>query len=660
MFHKKHIVKEQIFVGKKDARKIWEALYGFIGEENLECLESFWRRSDPVSRVEMKFSAGGCAAVFLVNQIPLAMTVSRLPEEADDTLSGRPQSVIPTLYTLLLMKLYYKGKNIDTGSFFGAGVFCRGPTSKYIISGAHLMMPGIVERRVRGDASLSVGDLVFVYSLGNLCPYAVGFATDNLVNLEEFGRGVYVVHCYKDYLWNSYHTMFCGLCPPTLTLPATFKDNEVCEVASSQANCLCDDVGETHPDRRLSIVTDVASESYTENEEIMESAAEIFSVEDNVLDFALCEAIKELSQSRLPLALGEFIPLLLSNFPRFRNKRFDIDFKRTKYKKALSYLLQRGEVISVSEVTKGNFFVTEVNKASVLYCRHRQIYCDFLREFHVPLKGEEDLASDQRTIKNGSKKEIKRRIKSIETLYSPKGRRMLNLQRLLCTGCVPNQPDCVVDVGETSDGHRTYSEVGSDDDFLGKHYSRKHLNGALRKYITSQNILRLGEKGEIPRVLLDPLLAPLLTDSVAEIPITELEDLVITKLFTPVTEILLETTHTVDGASLSGSSISRLIKKGTLPKLLLYSEKRAGRKVVTIVTHLDDYGFELVPLSNLWKQQLSTACTVVDPSKEMLKVKPGTKVSLELHLGGNWVPKLKAILERDLGFPQHLITIRGE
>ncbi|AAZ12336.1 translation initiation factor SUI1, putative [Trypanosoma equiperdum] len=661
MFHKKYVVKGQVSVSKKESKCLWDNIYGIVGEDNLSCLDSFWRRNDSVVRTLWEFSGGGSAVLYSINKVPLVISVNRLSEDADSVCLENQFTIVPTLFMLSLMRCYYKKEDTDFGSLFGARVFCHGPTSRFILSGAHLMLPGIIERRTQTDTPVRKGDLVFIYSLGNLFPYAVGLATDGLAGSNQRGKGVYVIHSYKDGLWNLCFDAFHEYCSSSISVvPSTFRDSEVVEIVSSQMHPVCERTrGETSLNGEADLTDDAAGAS-CEDERVMKAALSLLEDEDNVLDFALCEAIRELNVSALPLPVGEFVPLLLSNYPRFPNVQMRFDFKGTKYRKALSYLTVRDETLIISEEKKGEHFIVSVNKKSDLYRTHRRSYADFLKLFHIPLKEEERLVLEQQALRGGVKKGLQRRIKSVEALYSPRGRSLLNIQLFLCTGILLEQGGVVSGtVNGSSDKFDNHKGSGDDDEYLDDLYSKKQLCDMLRSYISSKNILNIsGDRSGIPCVLLDEFLGPLVRGSVKEIPITELEELILQKLFVPVHKITLETSAVITGGSSSAPTVTQLTKRGTLPKVLIYTEKRSGNKIVTAVKHLDDFGFDLFSLSNKWKHQFSTSCSIFDPSKGMQNLKPGTKIALEVHLGGNWLVKLKKLLEVELGFPHHLIAER--
>ncbi|KAG8344180.1 hypothetical protein TRVL_04989 [Trypanosoma vivax] len=659
MFHKKYSVKDVTTVSAKEAKALREKVLSSVGKEQLSFAESIWKKGEPISRSIWQLSSGGSASIYFLKKIPLAFSTLCLPNDAKESLCISSDLVFPTLFFILMMRDANNGKDIDFTSIFRNNVFCRGPTSQFIVSGAHLMIPGIVNVSTLDQENILKGDAVYIYSTGNRIPFAIGLATEELSRNAERGRGVYILHSYKDNLWEEYFKPFVSACAcPKSILPDTFQEASVNDCLSSPTPRMTM-LEEIHfaNDSTLSVPPEEQNSIFLEK--VVKSAFDTLSNEEKLLDFALCETLRNFKTSSLPIPVGEFIPLLLGNFPRFPDIEMRIDFKKTKYKKALSYLSTRDDTLKISMEGKGCYFVVEVMKSSDLYRNHRHEYADFLRFIQDPMKDQEVIESKRLLNCGVGKGILKSRIKSMESLYAPKTKCMLDLQRVVCTGLFPatdNISGSLMSEENDSGGQQVAYNVGND--FLGDVYSRKYLCNNLRKYISSKNLLRFNSgKNSPPDVQVDTLLSVLVKESTEQICITNLEELLIQKAFLPVHEITLETCQISNNVPSSNLVVSRLVKKGTLPKVSIHTEKRAGNKKVTVVKHLDAYGFELESIATLWKQQFSTFCTVFDPSKEMQKIKNGTKVVMEVHLGGEWLSKLKNVLETDLGFPQHIISV---
>ncbi|ESL11902.1 hypothetical protein TRSC58_00339 [Trypanosoma rangeli SC58] len=661
MFHKKHLIKEQIVLGKKESKRLRDGPAAALGKEYLESLESFWKKSDTITRITWEFSTGGLAAIYVVNGIPLLFSVISLPGDSHGMFPRKDVAPTPTLFFLLLMRNYYKKE--DMISLFGATVWCRGATSQYILSGAHLMMPGIVDIKEESSKTLQMGETVFICSIGTLCPYAIGLSTERLANRAMSGKGVYILHCYKDLLWESYFVAFnafCGSLYPVL--PSTFRANEVVEVITPKSNTVNVVLEEKDNQETIESATDgVVKDCVPSNRDILiETTLKMLELEDGIIDFALCETIRALSQSMLPMPLTEFSPLLISNYPRIPGAKLQIDFKRTTYKKILPYLLMRPDLVTISEEKKGNHFVIRINKSSELLRQHRRNYAEFLQTIHEPAREEEVFEAERQVLRDGAKGGFKRRIVSIETLYFPKNGGVMELKRMLCTGLYTDQLKRK-SLGETQSQSSCLAYNEDNNDFLDELYSRKHLCDNLRKYVKAKGLLDTEDKlcGP-PFVQLKDILLPLASKLDERMRITEVEELVFERLFAPVHQIAMETNQVINGAATSVSFITKTTKRGKLPKILVFTEKRQGNKIVTIVRGLDAYGFDLTSLAAQWKHQFSTFCTVYDPSKEMTKVKQGTKIPLELQLGGDWVSKLKVVLGDEFGLPQHTLNFSGK
>ncbi|ORC87935.1 translation initiation factor 2D [Trypanosoma theileri] len=652
MFHKKHTVKGQEAVSKKESKRIRETIFGYFGKDYLECLESFWKKSDAVTQITWDFSTGGSASFYLVNKIPLVISTSSLPDDSNGLLPRGEIVFIPTLFFLMIMRAYYKGEDVTHTTYFGSSVWTRGATSEYILSGAHLMMPGILDLKVQNDKLLRVGEIVFIFTAGMSWPYGIGLATSDLVNSSQRGRGVYVLHSYRDSLWDSYFMVFnTSWASITPALPVEFQETLVNErllqSEDIQNEVTNEENGVENEEKEIYEVTETTGSDICDDEDLLiKSTLERLSTDDALLDFALCEAIKGITKSMLPLPLTEFSPLLLSNYPRIPGETMQIDLKQTKHKKMLSYLRLRSDALTVSEISKGVFSVVQINKSCELFRKHRLDYGEFLQQVHEPAKEMEILEAEQQALREGGKGYIKRRIVSIETLFSPRGGDAMELKRIICTGLFDNEIQ----------QNFLYSK-DIDNDFLDELYSRKSLSENLRKYIIGKGLLKIEGKGEgSPFVELTGALSFLRKDSVSQLRITEIENFIFQHLYTSVHQIIIEANPVINGVVTSKSFFTRITRRNKLPKILIYTEKRQGNKIVTVVKYLDTYGFDLSALANQWKQLFSTSCCVHDPSKDFQKLKQGTKVTLELHLGGGWLSKLTTVLEKELGLPQHLIT----
>ncbi|RNF00355.1 translation initiation factor 2D [Trypanosoma rangeli] len=663
MFHKKHLIKEQVVLGKKESKRLRDVPAAVLGKEYLDSLESFWKKSDTITRITWEFSTGGLTAFYVVNGIPLMFSVISLPGDSHGMFPRKDVAATPTLFFFLLMRNYYKKEVMEMISLFGATVWCRGATSQYILSGAHLMMPGIVGIKEENSKTFQMGETVFICSIGTLCPYAIGLSTERLANRATSGKGVYILHCYKDLLWDSYFVVFnafCGSLYPVL--PSTFQANEVVELATPKLNTVNAVLEEKDDQETMENATDeVVRDCVPSNRDILiQTTLNILELEDGIIDFALCETIRALSQSMLPMPLTEFSPLLISNYPRIPGAKLQIDFKRTTYKKLLPYLLMRPDLVTISEEKKGNHFVIRINKSSELLRQHRRNYAEFLQTIHEPAKEEEALEAEQQVLRDGAKGGFKRRIVSIETLYSPKNGGAIELKRMLCTGLYMDQLE-QRSLGETHSQSSLLAYNEDNNDFLDELYSRKHLCDNLRKYAKTRGLLDTeGKLHGPPFVQLKDILLPLASKLDEHMRITEVEELVFERLFSPVHQIAMETIQVINGAATSVTLITKTTKRGKLPKVLVFTEKRQGNKIVTIVRGLDAYGFDLTSLAAQWKHQFSTFCTVYDPSKEMTNVKQGTRIPLELQLGGDWVSKLKVVLGDEFGLPQHTLNFSGK
>jgi translation initiation factor 1 (eIF-1/SUI1) len=89
-----------------------------------------------------------------------------------------------------------------------------------------------------------------------------------------------------------------------------------------------------------------------------------------------------------------------------------------------------------------------------------------------------------------------------------------------------------------------------------------------------------------------------------------------------------------------------------LPKAIgVRREKRSGNKIVTVVTHVDAFGFPLEAIAKAWRKRLATGVSVVDPKKSLSNVKTSTIVPLELHVQGPFA-EIDTVLCNEMGIPK--------
>lgn len=664
MFKKRYTAKEGQSVGKSDVKKLRSAVLDVIGKENADRFYLMVGKKDTVTKRKYQCGPGSSAFVYSVNDVPFFVSVDVVSEEEQDTITHANRfsfPMVPTVFFFLRLHQLLADKPAEWASVVadaGAAVVCRGPTSRFLLSGAHLMMPGVLS--VQKKSRLDVGDMALVYSVGVDVPYAVGIVTHSMAAKQEAGVGVFVLQCYRDNLWQEYENRFVtnySLSSQTPLIPSAFEADEVCESYPAPVAAAA---GERSP-----INENEDGESGDENVEPAADYAAIFADEDAVLTFSLCEGAKQVSASQLPLPMPQFTSLVVHAYPRDGAHTSAIQFKDTKYKKALAFFQNFPELLTIEETSPGVHSVTKLSRSADIMKKHNSAYADFLATVHRDGCDKEARALQAKLLADGTGV-FRQHIVSATVLYAAPRDLDDDLARVLLLGEELNIPrDALYPTIEqvTTGTVPVYEKSVIGDNVLQDLYTRKTLTDNLTHYMKAHSLLVVSEtdKSELPRVKIDGILAMMFSSKAyaPELPLDQAKQAML-GLFRPKHEIVLQTT--VEGSSLASDNLipRRIIKNGALPKVHVWSEKATNNKFITVVKNLEAFGFDLQLLADQWKKQFSTSSSIVDPSADMKNLKQGTKIQLEIHLQGNLQVKVEATLLKDANLPpMQLVSKKG-
>ncbi|KAG5501660.1 hypothetical protein JIQ42_05511 [Leishmania sp. Namibia] len=655
MFKKKYTQKEIQSVGRGDVKKMKTDAVNVIGQENAYMLDLVVGKKDTVTKQKYYCGLGSSVFIYSIDDVPFFISIDRLSEEEQNIITPAKRfscPMVPTVFFFLrLHQLLAKKGDEWTAAVneCGVAVTCRGPTSRFLLSGAHLMMPGILSTRKK--TPVTVGNLALIYSLGVDVPYAVGIATNSMAAKQDAGVGVFVLQCFRDNLWQESENRFVtrySLSSQTPLIPSEFEEDEVCEKPP--------EVGAATTENQKTDHGVLGNEAAEWKDGQCDDNTDAFSDEDTLLKFCLCEAVKQIPYSLLPMSMQQFTSIVVHSYPRDGAHTSAIQFKDTKYKKALAFFQGFPDLLKIDETSPGTYCVTQTDKSTDVMRQHNAMHAHFLSTTHREGCEEEARALQAKLLSMGTDM-FRQTIVSASIFYAvPRGLED-DLIRVLLMGEEPGIPrDGQFPTIEqvTTGTVPVFEKTAINDTVFEELYTRKKLLDNLKKYIKAHNLLIVNEseKGKIPSVKMNGTLSMILTSKAhaPEVPLDQVEHGMLS-LFRLKHEIILQTI--VEGSSLATDNLipKRIIKNGPLPKVNVWSEKSTNNKFVTIVRNLESFGFDLQLLANQWKKQFSTSSGVVDPSTKMKNLKSGTKIPLEVHLQGNLQLKVSAALLKEANIP---------
>ncbi|XP_022102820.1 eukaryotic translation initiation factor 2D-like isoform X2 [Acanthaster planci] len=249
------------------------------------------------------------------------------------------------------------------------------PVLDKLSGGADLMLPGVVIPP-SGLPQLNKDQLCAICLLGNHAPVAVGHAimsSDDMKSSGMKGRGIQVMHCYKDSLWAQGDKSLL----PEIPLPE--PGGNLCEenseevTLSTEQNITLTDVGglspTVHQDETEPHIDEICLEDYpcdgggeradevTKNESLSPT-----DEMDALLYQCTLHSLKSMVKpSDLPLLTSNFYrSYVVSCCPEGQT----LDIKKTSYKKLSKFLqkLHSEGFLEVREEKKGVDFITAVHK----------------------------------------------------------------------------------------------------------------------------------------------------------------------------------------------------------------------------------------------------------------------------------------------------------
>lgn len=626
MFSKNYIVKGTHNVGKSELLRLRESVSKIFGDERKEITDGLFSSTRSFSEQIWRLSSGSKCSLFLFDGIPFFVEVKTFNKTTDDgewVCDEKECIFFPTLFLLLLHR-----RNMDVGEHLreesvGTLLFCHSSTSSALISGANLMIPGIV------DVSRVPGRLAFVFSTGMRVPYAIGYLSENFLKQHVSGVGAYILHCFEDSLWTAFVKQYTAHCNTHCydALPAEFTRGKVLDGRNDDVFLTKQDIAPTE-------------------EEITK-----FSEEEKLM-FCFVETIKEITPLMLPLKLSLFMALFLPHFPRQGDKPAPIEFKDTKYKKAVTFLTSL-TYVTIEEPEKGVHIITSFPGRAKVIQEHDKRYKSFLEKEHNPKIFQERIAAEQNALMS-DKVEYSQRIESILSLYKPHKTFNRALAYLLLLGREVDDSILFPALGEPA-CNTTLKELDAELDsaFLNL-YTKEEIVFNVNKYIKEKSLFVVSNSSETKDLPLVKLEGPLqvLRSEDSSVKVTEVHNRCL-KLFYIVYDITLATKVNFfpEGNLIPAQHITRELR---VPFVSAKLEKKSNHKV-TVVVNLEDFGFNLTLLCKKWKKKFATTCSIVDPN-EAPASKKVMKRPREIHLLGKFISEIKKELRFELGIPSDFLS----
>ncbi|CCW65569.1 unnamed protein product [Phytomonas sp. EM1] len=664
MFHRKYIIKETHPLGKRETKKFKEDVAAILGPKFSSICESLFSKKNPILKQVWKI-AEASAVLYLVDQVPLFVTVEEFPHDMDVALFRFPNRniMLPTIFLLLLARLIFHETSqnmIDFSQSVGFSVSCHSPTSRHILSGAHLMMPGIVSCTKGGSSENVEGSITLIYALQNDTPFAVGLATHYLAAKSSSGIGIYVISCFNDLMWkhfySSFHMKSLAFSIGLNSVPREFTEKQIFPVISDAGNdLLLDDLEKQVDDTSDEPLPDNIQDS--DFSSILEECHQLFPDEESILEFSFCEAVKSIKPSMLPLPLSEFTAIFVKSYPLISSDSKEIDFRKTHVKKALSYFKRFPDVIEITEISEGNYVIVNRNRDAPLLRDHNSKFSIFLKEIHEPRKA-------QLSQKNQMDK-----LRDFSTVVLPK---IISVSELYFVGKDLEQDfftSFFVDSGafqaitqsselpkERITNLDNVDKPSVDPSIFNDGLTAKEIMNAVNNYIKLNKLtVSLSQDSKIPFVKLDAKLSQFACSNSSEMLITTLRDRILRR-FTLKHKIVWKPAVQNDSMDVDDIHSRCILANGSPPIVKIWTKMERGNKIITIVENLDHYCLDFHTISAFFRKQLATSCFEYSQNGKLETLKGGKKNKLLTALKGDLKDKVRKLILNEFGIPSQYVN----
>ncbi|XP_017264859.1 eukaryotic translation initiation factor 2D [Kryptolebias marmoratus] len=483
------------------------------------------------------------------------------------------------------------------------------PVLQKLIGGADLMLPGVVVPSC-GLPDVKQGACCAVTIVNNRAPVAVGKAAVSSSEMQSSGmkgRGVCVLHTYKDYLW----AFGDKSVPPSLPdeeTEADEMDEENCEVSENEQEEEEEgesersleeqqSSGETVSDQACRVEDLSLAEQEGDKEESSNNHEDDNQDERKTPQEEMDALLLQCFLHALKSKVKKFeLPLLTSTF--LRNHMFSccpsgkqLDIKRSSYKKLsrfLQVMQQQHNLVTVKELTKGVESIVEVD------WKNPQ-----LRSFSAP----EETGAESTLLQDGGDEEVSYHPPEITTLYSVSAR----VEPLF------------VDANKRKGATMNAAEVRS----------------IITEYVKKNELVDENNKNF---VIINPSLCDCLLEKSEY---QEVEALKWDDLFSRTLGKMQECYQVIFPGQ------AAIIKKGHIEPIDIAVASRGSNKKVTLIKNLEAYGLDPAAVAAALQHRVQ-ASTVLHPV-------PGTKDKVLVQIQGNQIHQTGSLLLNHYQIPRKYI-----
>ncbi|KAL6047473.1 Eukaryotic translation initiation factor 2D [Balamuthia mandrillaris] len=585
MFRKEFRVQKKNLLKKSDLRRVRAdvaRVYPHLTEEALNELLPLKGKEIAVQTI-----SGSRMSILCSDNVPLFFHHP----------SGSPL-YIPTVYTLWRVPTLL----VPTFSI-------HAPVFEKLVGGADLMLPGVIvpkDSAYDGGRPLALGtwtagSLCAMRTRHNLTPLAVGItcvSSQNLVQQGMKGKGVEILHCFMDKLWESGSQET----PPTIAPEPTPASGETQESKASGVNEEENGKGEEDEEKQTEETDQVTNteklrtEEESEQEKEKEEAEEEESgmSQDELCEYCFMAAIKGKGQHStavkdkdLPILANVFFSNHMIAAQQVTEEKLPaLQIKKTKWKKLGKFLeeMQQRGLIVMKETSPGVFQITEINRNHPNY-----------KEF-VPLRAAATI--------EGAQEEQTGDIIVQEMYKFPK-----TLYPLLPP--VPQE-------------YYTLAEART---FLWNYVKKNDLTSETNKKMVKLNLF-----------LVDNVVGKKHAVAGSEIPKQDLSELF---------EHKLQGFHMVQRGPFSE------VRKGPVKPIHIHTEQRQGRKVMTCISGLETFFIPPDQLCKALSKQFAASGTVTElPGKKTPTAAPNKEVQVQ----GSWIKQAAQHLMDNHQIPKKYIV----
>ncbi|KAM8976357.1 eukaryotic translation initiation factor 2D [Pelodytes ibericus] len=473
------------------------------------------------------------------------------------------------------------------------------PVLEKFIGGADLMLPGVVVPS-SGLPEVQQGTLCAITVVGNRAPMAVGIATMSTKEMLASGmkgKGINVLHTYRDQLW----AFGDKSCPPTITPLETqldpvdnVEDQDIFQNSFPETKVPETELGSLNLTEVETSIPENNSEEVVDNRDEAEDTISCQRSPQEAMDCLLNQcffyALKfKVKKSDLPLLTSTFLRnFLFSCCPEGQQ----VDIKKSSYKKLSKFLqtMQQRKILQVKELSKGVESIVGVD------WKHPDV-----RTFVAPT----EFVTDTVVLENeDGAAESQYQPPEITSLYGISAKMMPLFQ-------------------ET--GHRK-----------GDLLMQSDVRSIIITYVKTNELVDCDNKNFVK---INPVLCDCLLDK------SEYHDILLLKWDDLLTRCLERMQHSYQIAFPGRSPI---VRKGNIDPIDISVAQRGSNKKITVIKNLEAYGLDPSSVANLLQQrvQASATCSAL----------PGAKDRVQVQIQGNQVSHAGKLLIEEFKIPRKHVS----